>query len=228
MVGERLAELRTKKNMTQEEFADYMGVTRQSVSKWELDKAFPDVEKLIRISELYDVSIDYILKGVETTKEDQAVEEILVTEEEHCSTEIGLEEMVDGTVGNIAVKKKTGMVISLCITAALLTAMLVFIGSCLFQHNWIGDDKGIPVKVEKVYEQLSLVEVRCYDEQGEYVSETIFLDVEGVRPGDYIYAKVEGDNISVGYGGDTLILSGIFAILLIIMLVLQLKEIGKK
>lgn len=63
LIGERLVELRNEKNMTQEEFAENIGVSRQAVSKWELDKTFPDVDKLIKISELYQVSVDYILKG---------------------------------------------------------------------------------------------------------------------------------------------------------------------
>ena len=51
MIGERLAELRTKQNMMQEEFAEYMEVSRQAVSKWELDKSLPDVGKLLKMSE---------------------------------------------------------------------------------------------------------------------------------------------------------------------------------
>ena len=65
LIGERLAELRMNHNMTQEEFAEYMEVSRQAVSKWELDKSLPDVGKLLKMSELYNVSIDYLLKGTE-------------------------------------------------------------------------------------------------------------------------------------------------------------------
>lgn len=69
LIGERLAEIRTKHNMTQERFAEQLGVSRQAVSKWELDKTLPDIEKLLKISELYQVSIDYILKGTQETSD---------------------------------------------------------------------------------------------------------------------------------------------------------------
>ena len=61
--------------MTQEEFADYMGVTRQSVSRWEMNKAYPDIEKIIRICELYDVSVDYLLRGEESQVADASQEQ---------------------------------------------------------------------------------------------------------------------------------------------------------
>lgn len=59
--GEKLAALRRKKAMTQEQLAEYLGVARQSVSRWEMDAAFPETEKLIRLSRLLDCSIDYLL-----------------------------------------------------------------------------------------------------------------------------------------------------------------------
>ena len=61
--GEKLQSLRKQKNYTQEELADIMGVSRQSISKWESDTAFPETEKLIALSKLYNCSIDYLLQG---------------------------------------------------------------------------------------------------------------------------------------------------------------------
>lgn len=60
--GEKLSRLRKENNYTQEQLADILGVSRQSVSKWEQDLAFPETEKLIKISELYKCSLDYLLK----------------------------------------------------------------------------------------------------------------------------------------------------------------------
>ena len=50
--GEKLAALRRKKNITQEQLAEILHVSRQSVSRWEMDAAFPETEKLIRLSRL--------------------------------------------------------------------------------------------------------------------------------------------------------------------------------
>ena len=49
-LGEKLARARREKNITQEQLADYLGVSRQSVSKWESDIAYPETDKLIRMS----------------------------------------------------------------------------------------------------------------------------------------------------------------------------------
>ena len=61
--GEKLQSLRKQNNYTQEELADIMNVSRQSVSRWESDIAFPETEKLITLSKLYKCSIDYLLNG---------------------------------------------------------------------------------------------------------------------------------------------------------------------
>lgn len=59
--GEKLASLRKQNNYTQEQLASLLDVSRQSISKWESDLAYPETEKLIRISKLYGCSLDYLL-----------------------------------------------------------------------------------------------------------------------------------------------------------------------
>ena len=60
--SEKLMELRRRSGMSQEQLADRLGVTRQSVSKWESGTAMPELVKLISLSELFDVSVDYLVK----------------------------------------------------------------------------------------------------------------------------------------------------------------------
>lgn len=67
--GEKIQDLRKKKKMTQEQLADTLNVSRQSVSKWELDNAYPETDKLINIAEIFDVSVDYLLKDTFENKE---------------------------------------------------------------------------------------------------------------------------------------------------------------
>ena len=61
--GEKIAALRRKKGITQEELSEILTVSRQSVSRWEQDAAFPETEKLIRLSRLLSCSIDYLLNN---------------------------------------------------------------------------------------------------------------------------------------------------------------------
>ena len=60
--ADKLILLRKKAGWSQEELADQMNVTRQSVSKWEGAQSAPDLEKMLRLSELFGVSTDYLLK----------------------------------------------------------------------------------------------------------------------------------------------------------------------
>lgn len=60
--GDKLSKLRKERNYTQEQLADLLCVSRQAVSKWESDAAFPETETLIRLSELYGCSLDYLLR----------------------------------------------------------------------------------------------------------------------------------------------------------------------
>jgi len=60
-IGEQIQKIRIMKGLTQERLAELLEVSRQSVSKWELGQAIPDVEKIIRMSELFDVTTDTIL-----------------------------------------------------------------------------------------------------------------------------------------------------------------------
>ena len=60
-MGEKLAMLRKRKGITQEQLSEILKVSRQSVSRWEMDMAFPETEKLIRLSRLLECSIDFLL-----------------------------------------------------------------------------------------------------------------------------------------------------------------------
>lgn len=69
-LGERIKEYRGAAHMTQEELAERMFVTRQTVSNWENDKSYPDIHSLLMLSGLFDVSLDILVKGdIEVMKE---------------------------------------------------------------------------------------------------------------------------------------------------------------
>ncbi len=63
--GERITALRKGRGMTQEQLAERLGVTRQSVSKWELDQATPEVGCAVALCNLFEVSLDYLIRGTE-------------------------------------------------------------------------------------------------------------------------------------------------------------------
>lgn len=60
--GEKLLKLRKENGMSQDELAIHISVTRQAISRWENDSSLPDTEKVVLISNLFNVSTDYLLK----------------------------------------------------------------------------------------------------------------------------------------------------------------------
>lgn len=64
-IADRIQSLRKQKGMSQEELADKIGVSRQAVSKWESEQSTPDLDKVVIMSELFEVTTDYLLKGIE-------------------------------------------------------------------------------------------------------------------------------------------------------------------
>ena len=60
-LSEKLQKIRKDNNITQEGLADKLNVSRQAVSKWESGSAYPDTEKLIQISKIFNVSLDDLI-----------------------------------------------------------------------------------------------------------------------------------------------------------------------
>lgn len=64
-LGTRLKEFRTVQHLSQKDVADFLNISRQSISRWETDKSYPDIDNLIKISRLYKVSVDEMLVEAE-------------------------------------------------------------------------------------------------------------------------------------------------------------------
>jgi len=60
-IGERIRVLRLRSNMSQETLAEILGVTRQTISKWELSLSLPEIVNIIMLSKLFNVTTDAIL-----------------------------------------------------------------------------------------------------------------------------------------------------------------------
>jgi transcriptional regulator with XRE-family HTH domain len=62
-IGKKLKETRLKCNMTQEQVSEMLYVSRQTISNWENEKSYPDIISIIKLSDLYSISLDELLKG---------------------------------------------------------------------------------------------------------------------------------------------------------------------
>ena len=60
---DNLQHLRATRNMTQEQLAMLLGVSRQSVTKWEAEKSYPEMDKLLKMCQIFECSLDDLVQG---------------------------------------------------------------------------------------------------------------------------------------------------------------------
>lgn len=77
-IAEKICFLRNQMEMSQTELAELLQVSRQTVSKWETGVTFPEIVKLIAISDLFHVSIDYLVRDNETTKQHTSLDRLVL------------------------------------------------------------------------------------------------------------------------------------------------------
>jgi transcriptional regulator with XRE-family HTH domain len=117
-LGERIYKLRSAKNLSQGDLADILDVSRQSISKWENNNAVPELSKLIKISELFQVSLDDLVKENSTTDMDS-----------YNTNQASLEELHN----NLPIRKILGTILlSLGFITILIFTMLLGIGNFVF------------------------------------------------------------------------------------------------
>ena len=68
-LGQNICRLRTEQGLSQGDLADALDVSRQSISKWETDASIPELEKLLRLSELFHITLDELVKGPDGSAE---------------------------------------------------------------------------------------------------------------------------------------------------------------
>lgn len=104
-IAERLQELRKKAGYSQEQVAEKLGISRQAISKWESGQGKPEIDNIVRLTEIYEVSADYILLG----NENRAI--TAVTEKKEINKEYRI------AIGIIAIIAATAIITVLFIAA---------------------------------------------------------------------------------------------------------------
>ncbi|MCI8568195.1 MAG: helix-turn-helix transcriptional regulator [Bacilli bacterium] len=114
-VGQKLLDLRKSKQLSQEEVAEKLNVTRQTISKWETDQSMPDFDKIVPLCKLYEISADELLTGKKSN-------EIEVTQVENTN-----ENEINYYEKQIKKKKALGMSISIIMYFAAVAWIMVSI-----------------------------------------------------------------------------------------------------
>lgn len=178
MLGDKIMHHRKKAGWTQEEFAEKLNVSRQSVSKWEGNQSIPDVNKLLQISELFGVSVDYLLK------EELVEPEFLEGEEDTSIRQVSLEETNQYLEISEKAAKKIGLGVGLCILSP--TALMLLIAAS--ENRWLNLSSNFAVGIGMVFLLMMVaagvsffVSVGAQLRQYEFLENEVFETQYGVR-----------------------------------------------
>lgn len=129
ILADKIIELRKKAGYSQEELAEKMGVSRQSVSKWEGALSIPDLDKILLMSEIFGVSTDYLLK-------DEFGEELPAPKEEISESKFRKVSMEEANAF-IKVKDETAPMVALGVAMCILSPVLMLLLIGLEEMNRI-------------------------------------------------------------------------------------------
>ena len=183
ILADKIVELRKKNGWSQEELAGQLGVSRQAVSKWASAASIPDLDKILRLSQLFGVSTDYLLKdsiepdaGEAEAEEEKAAEEgpIRMVSMEEANRYLDTLRMAAG---------KIALGVSLCV---LSPALLILLGG-------LSDEEGGYVVPEAAAGSVGLIVLLVLVA----VAVSLFI-LFGKRLGPYEY--LEKDSIELAYG----------------------------
>ena len=118
ILADKIIELRKKNGWSQEELAEKLNVTRQSISKWEGAQSTPDLNKILAMSQLFGVSTDYLLK------DEQGEVEYIATEEQSAVRKVSMEEANAYLAVTKCVGKWIALGVALCIASPICLILL--------------------------------------------------------------------------------------------------------
>lgn len=235
LIGAEILKYRKAANMNQEEFAAKIGVSRQAVSKWELDKAYPDLDKLLDICKIFGITLDELVHG-KTTASTELVRKADEAEDQNVKQEFTENRVLAVNMTSAGKMRGKRSRPGLMLAAVLLGALFLFCGTVLaaliFGHAW-NTEYVENARVERVYRQYTKADISFYDDEGRKVMKTLWLDMEGVRDGDFIecYTDRQQDGIYYNYYLPTLLVPGICTALFLILFLFvctELRRLGKE
>lgn len=97
-LGEKIYELRTQSNLSQGDLANELNVSRQSISKWENGNSTPDLEKIVKLAEIFNVSLDELIKNEEKEVVANTLEENLTLQTNIREKKIGKGLLIAGVI----------------------------------------------------------------------------------------------------------------------------------
>lgn len=249
-IGSRILEYRKKMNMSQEEFANKIGVSRQAVSKWELDKAYPDLDKLVDICGMFDLSLDELVNGVEQDEEPvmEAEQRVELSNDPVNVSDVGDNQTVtDNIESEISDKKGSDKkssdskkhTVKICrhwwlrvvmYAAAALSVFCIVVSVVLmFQNAWKHSDE-VLMHVDKVHAQYTLADVSYLNDDLDDKHRLMWIDAKGIRAGDTLpgYIDDDGELATVDHEISTFVIPCVLALIFLAMFISLRIELTKE
>lgn len=136
-LAEKIANLRKQRGWSQEDLAEYLGISRQSVSKWESEGSMPELDKIVKMSSLFSVSTDYLLKE---DREEEVYAPNLDNEIIRESSDSGVKETVrkvseEEAESFIRVSREVSGKIALGVVCCILSPVCLFILMAVLEYE---------------------------------------------------------------------------------------------
>lgn len=182
ILAEKIMKLRKQQGWSQEELAMRLGVSRQSVSKWESQASIPDLDKILKLSELFGVSTDYLLK-------DNAKEESIPLEETFAASETAKETVsvsLEEANEYMTLLEKSAMRIACGVALCFLSPILLI----LFSAN---SEYGVWFIPENVSNGIGVIILFCMIGLA-----VMFFIVEGMKLDKYEFLEKEAIGLEYG------------------------------
>ncbi|MCR5507753.1 MAG: helix-turn-helix domain-containing protein [Lachnospiraceae bacterium] len=178
ILADKIINERKKNGWSQEELADMLDVSRQSVSKWEGAQSVPDLQKILKLAELFGVSTDYLLKD-EMGPEDRTVD-YEITDVTTFSRHISMEEATEYISLRKEVLPKVALGVVLCITCPVI---LIFLSGLTASDNFsISQSVAVATGLLVLFGQVGAA-VFLFISQGGRLSKYDFLEKEAFETG---------------------------------------------
>ena len=244
-IGSRILEYRKKMNMSQEEFANKIGVSRQAVSKWELDKAYPDLDKLVDICGMFGLSLDELVNGAEQDEEPvmEAEQRVEIpndpvnvsdvgdnqTVTDNIESEISDKESSDSKKHTVRIGSHGGLRVVMYAAAALAVFCIVVSFVIILQNAWKHSDE-VLMHVDKVHAQYTLADVSYLNDDLDDKHRLMWIDAKGIRAGDTLpgYIDDDGELANVDHAISTFVIPCVLALIFLAMFISLRIELTKE
>lgn len=132
ILADKIMNLRKKEGWSQEQLAEKVGVSRQSISKWESAQSIPDMNKILVLAEIFNVSIDFLLKDdmeIEEQAPNQKTEAVVSADTGEELTPVTMEDATEFLVRNEKGAYKVALGVMMCIFSPVVMLLLLNAGA---------------------------------------------------------------------------------------------------